>query len=89
MASVFGWLKSINTHATGSAGLGSVLGALALHTVAATVLKHPTNSEILNVGLGVFDSYFVGPILAVVGAASYFGMPKTIAESPPSPAQAA
>jgi len=85
MASIFGFLKNLNTHATGTAGIGSVLGALALHTVATTVLRHPTNSEILNVGLSVFDMYFSGPILAVGGVASYLGMPKTIAASPPAP----
>ena len=37
MASIFGFLKNLNTHATGTAGIGSVLGALALHTVATTV----------------------------------------------------
>jgi len=68
-------LVALNTHFTANAGIGGVLGAIAIQTAAKVTAGKPGVTSFV---LGQLDAYVATPLLVAGAAGAYVGKPKTI-----------
>lgn len=82
-ASIFAFLLRANTHAVGSVGIGTALGAVAVHIAAKAFDPSGSGHGLAQVALTTLDTYAATPALAAGSLASYFGRPATVPPVPP------